>query len=432
MMNRVHIFHEKIKKPLSSRRGVALLMALFVIVTLTALVVSFLSTTQRHLHLTRHYKNGTQAYWSAQSGLQAAVAGLQVAALQKQQVPNAGGYDGYNSCWNAESTCYQEAALALLSVPLCGDSYPQAALLPAMRDPLAVEQPERTPALIVDENRKLSVRDLVTSWGQQTEKTKEDVFLRLKYLLMVVLKETDLLSPEDRIQESGTNLSSGSGVFQPISEDQARTLAGYVVDWIDTFNNSADTRYNSDLAEETCPEDGLPYAAKNGQLDSTEEIALVCGFRQMQRQVIEELTRSLTVYNITNTNINTATQPVLHAFVAAQQESPTEDYSAQIYDLLHPTDEMALPEDHVVQNMGVLESFLQQHNIGLDTNLTTYLKNNMGVASTIFRVGVNGVVIDPETGGVEANSRVTMVISFGQGQTPAQQQGAGLLYYREG
>jgi len=298
-----------------------------------------------------------------------------------------------------------------------------------MRDPLTAEQSGRTACLIVDENRKLGIRDLVEAWAQQTEKTNPDVFVRLKYLLMGVLKETDLLSPEDRLEGAASAISSGSETYQPISESQADELAGYLLDWVDTFNNT-DPEHNTDRAEESCPVDGLPYSAKNGKFDSTDEIGLVCGFRQVQKHVIEELARNLTVFDIQRTNINTATQPVLHAFVA-QVLGATEEYSGQIYDLLHPLDELELPEDHVVQNTNGFRDLIGLQ-LGLGTDVTDHLKNSMGIASTIFRVGVNGIVIDLETGGVEANSRVNMVISFGASQTPGQQGSAGLLYYREG
>ena len=65
----------KISSRLSSQDGLALLMVLFVVTVLTTMVVSFTDTTQKHLHLTRHYKNRLQAYWSAQSGIQAVDAG---------------------------------------------------------------------------------------------------------------------------------------------------------------------------------------------------------------------------------------------------------------------------------------------------------------------------------------------------------------------
>lgn len=411
--------YKKIGIRLNRRDGVALLMVIFIITALTALVVTFMDTTQRHLHLTQYYKNNLQAYWTAQSGIQAASAVLQADA---QLEPD---FDGYNSAWNCESSYYKETVAAFAAMPLCGTSFMQEALTLAAKDPLAEEQAPRKSCFIVDENRKLSLFTLVDNYGQQKEETKPDLFQRLVFLLMFLLSEKDLLPPDDQL--GGATLLQDEGPGQPISESQAEALALYVVDWIDTPNNTS-TDWNADRGEETCPEDGLPYTTKNGLFDSTDEIALVCGFRQMKRHVIEELARNLTVYRL-ETNVNTATLPVLNAFLAQLSDTgdPVFPESEEVYDWLHPTEEQVPVDDHVIQNDSDYTDILR--NFISDPNLPTQLAAQTGTRSNYFRVGISGLVINPETGTVEANARVIMVM------TPLQpDQGIGFdpVYYREG
>ena len=405
---------------LTRRDGVALLMVIFIITALTALVVSFMDTTQRHLHLTQYYKNNLQAYWTAQSGIQAAAAVLQA---DKQLEPD---FDGFNSSWNCESSYYKEIVAAFRVMPLCEASYMDPALSLAVEDPLEDEKTPRDRCFIVDENRKLTLFDLVQNYGAQNEETDGDIFRRLVFVLMFLLKEEDLLPPES--QPGGSSYLRDQGPGQPISEDQADTLARYVVDWIDTPNNIS-VDWNNDRAEGTCPEDGLPYATKNGRLDSIDEIALICGFRQMKRHVIEELGRNLTVYQL-ETNINTATRAVLHALFAElpDPDDPDEPYSLDVYEWLHPTEEEVPVDEHVINDDNDYDTVLVER-LNIDSSLMTPLREATTIRSDTFRVGVSGLVINTETGTVEANSRVIMVM------TPLRpEQGVGFdpVYYREG
>jgi len=410
----------RIRTVLSGRDGVALLMVLFVVVALTSLVVSITDTTQRHLHLTQYYKNRLQAFWTAQSGIQAAVALLQLDAQLQAS------YDAYDSAWNCESPAYQENALVFLSVPLCGNSLIDPALTPAVEDPaLGVAEP-RARCPIEDENRKLSLFPLVERRTQNTESTNDPVFHRLVYLLMYLLKEEDLQGPGALQQTSSVSQTATDPArYTPITFPQAMALAGYVVDWIDTPANTSQTDLNPDRAEETCPEDGLPYEAKNGMMDSVDEIALVCGFRQMPRHVIDELGRNLTVFNL-KTNINTATRPVLHAFCAQILDAQTETDSEAIRLRLHPAQDQlpqsVITEDSVASYQSVLGPVVSSN------DLIVGLQKDTGIVSDFFRVGINGLVINTSTGSVEANARVTMVVArSGGGQGSLR-----LFYYREG
>jgi len=409
------------RQTLSGQEGVALLMVLFVVVALTTLVVSLTDTTQRHLHLTQYYKNRLQAQWTAQSGIQAAVAILQ---LDAQIQP---GYDGSDSAWNCESTYYKENAILFLSVPLCGSSLIEPGLLPAVQDPTADQPPARTRCPIIDENSKLSLFSLVNSRNQANETTDEKAFDRLVYLLLFLVKERDLVRPQNPSDPTAVTVTEETGPPAPISLEQAEKLAGYLVDWIDTPNNTS-TDLNPDQAEEACPEDGLPYAAKNGMMDSVDEIALVCGFRNMPRTVIDELGRNLTNFNLT-TNINTATRPVLHAFCSQILQSDGGECAESIYLSLHPHD--GVIPDSVITDSSSYQTVLG--GAGVSPDVITGLQADTTFRSDYFRVGITGVVINTETGSVDANAGVTMVVQQGGRQAPgAPSGGLRLYYYRQG
>jgi type II secretory pathway component PulK len=403
----------RIKSALAGQDGIALLMVLVVITILTTLVVSFTETTQKHLQVTQYSKNRLQAYWAAQSGLQAATALLKMNAQMRATTGQK--FDGANSPWNCESEQYQEFVPLLLANVFCESSMLEPALL--LNDPSGSGTDmtlSRCPAAvpILDENRKLSVPKLVTG-----TKTNEDRFLQVKFLLQYLLKEADFATEE---ADQGTGIDFGLAEETRISEDQARDLTGYLVDWIDTENNTSAAELNPDTAEQSCPADGLPYEAKNGLLDSIDEIALVCGFRQLPRTTIERLTRHLTAYDL-DTNINTATYPVLHALCAAKSGLANDEEARTIFGLLHyGADEENKP---VIEGETNYEAILE-NDVGPD--LISYLEQQTAVTSTVFRVGIYGLVYNTENGTVLARARLQMDL---------EQKGTGnefnVLYYRE-
>jgi len=399
-------------------------MVLLVVTLLTAMVVSFLDTTQKHLHVTANYKNRLQAFWTAQSGIQLTTQLLAMSAQAK------GTHDGIdNACWHCESRCYQELIAPLLMLPLPGSSsFIEPALAGPVASPQASGQGSTIRCPIVDENRKLSLYSLIGQSGTQAEKTSEDVYARLSFLLQYVLTEEDLKPPEERAQGSAT-LQPDTGLApQKISPAEADALAGYVVDWIDTENNPPGPS-NADSAEEGCPADGSPYSAKNGMLDSADEIALVCGFRRMPRNTIQKLLQHLTVY-VTETNINTATLAVLHAFCARAYGSgsgypgnPQETDSETIYQYLHPATLDTTPPGLD----GSTFDITLRDTVGIAQEVVRYLKMSMQTQSNYFRIGFYGLVRDPETGSEDARARIEMVVDQAQGTA----QGLRLLYYRE-
>jgi type II secretory pathway component PulK len=403
----------RIKSALAGQDGIALLMVLVVITILTTLVVSFTETTQKHLQVTQYSKNRLQAYWAAQSGLQAATALLKMNAQMRATTGQK--FDGANSPWNCESEQYQEFVPLLLANVFCESSMLEPALL--LNDPSGSGTDmtlSRCPAAvpILDENRKLSVPKLITGTG-----TNEDRFLQVKFLLQYLLKEADFATEE---ADQGTGIDFGLAEETRISEDQARDLTGYLVDWIDTENNTSAAELNPDTAEQSCPADGLPYEAKNGLLDSIDEIALVCGFRQLPRTTIERLTRHLTAYDL-DTNINTATYPVLHALCAAKSGLANDEEARTIFGLLHyGADEENKP---VIEGETNYEAILE-NDVGPD--LISYLEQQTAVTSTVFRVGIYGLVYNTENGTVLARARLQMDL---------EQKGTGnefnVLYYRE-
>jgi len=422
----------RIQTLLKSRDGVALLMVLFVVVALTSLVVSLSDSTQQHIHLTQNNKNGLQAFMTAQAGIQAGTALLKMSAQVSAQT---GQYDAYDSLWNCESPLYQENVALFMAVPLCGNSVLEPSLVPAVtaQVPAVEGQVDRAPCFIMDENRKLGIYDLVGSGTgtQLQEKTSSDTFERLAFLLEYLIKRSDLILPDDTQASSGTVLTDDTAAQTPIDFSQATQLAGYLVDWIDTGNNNPGiAEQNPDQAEDTCPFDGKPYQAKNGRMDSVDELALVCGFRQMPRSTIDEIGRNLTVYPIAKTNINTATLPVLYAF-CSQIESLTPDDAEAIYERLHPQGE-ELPTSVVDDDQGFQDIFEGEFSWGQDQ--WDALKQTMTYKSDIFRLGIAGVVVNTTTGSVDANSRVNMVLprpgATGGVPTPGTQQ-PPIYYYRE-
>lgn len=406
----------RVRSLLAGREGIALLIVLVVITILTTLVVSFTDTTQKHLLVTQYYKHRLQAYWAAQSGLQAAV------ALLKNDPQAGDSYSGATSLWNCESTAYQEVVIPILANVFCESSMIEGALLQAETTSVESQLTEsRCPpaVLIVDEDRKLSLARLVTSTGQTGENTDEATFLRLAYLLQALLREEDLASKEEG-QEGGLTFDLGES--PKITFDKALELAGYLVDWMDTQNNTSAER-NPETAEEACPSDGLPYEAKNGMLDSIDEIGLVCGFRQMPRTTIEKLTRHMTAYDLT-TNINTATIPVLNAICSQLEGTGTlnETYGVEIHQKLHPTADQESIE--IIQGTSGDNSYSSLL-LGIDPDLISGLQTSTGVVSEYFRVGIYGLLFDTETGTVMARARLQMDLRRQKGQQLA------LLYYRE-
>jgi len=403
----------RIRSALSGQDGIALLMVLVVITILTTLVVSFIDTTQKHLQVTQFYKNRLQAYWAAQSGLQATVALLKMDAQMSAQTQQK--HDGATSRWNCESEEYQEFVPLLLANIFCESSMIEPALLLTEPNGSGTDMSlSRCPSavLILDENRKLSVPKLMEGTiGTAQEQTDEHHFHHLKYLLQYLLKEADFAT-EEADQESGISQET------KISEDQAWNLVGYLVDWIDTENNKG-AEYNPDTAEQSCPEDGLPYEAKNGLLDSIDEIGLVCGFRQLPRTTIKRLTRHLTAYDL-ETNINTATHPVLHAFCAAEDGDKDETKSEEIYQKLHfEADQESIA---IITKESEYGTILET----LDDALIRRLKKYTAFASTHFQVGVYGLVYNTETGTVLARARLQMDLL-----RKASDKQLELLYYRE-
>jgi type II secretory pathway component PulK len=414
------IIRSRIRSKLSGQDGIALLMVLVVITILTTLVVSFTETTQKHLKVTQYSKNRLQAYWAAQSGLQAATSLLRMAgqaALPGTTTPDA---DGATSHWNCESDGYQEVVPLLLANIFCGSSMLEPALL--MSDPSESVwglTPSRCPSAvpILDENRKLSVFKLLDGTiASATEETNDQRFEQLRFLLQYLLKEADF-SPEEADQGSGLSLSLKEET--KISDTQAKNLVGYLVDWIDTENNKS-TEYNFDTAELSCPEDGLPYEAKNGMLDSIDEIGLVCGFRQLPRPTIERLARHLTAYNLV-TNINTATYPVLHALCAAFSGFAKDKEAEEIFEVLHYDTEDQPPD--ILTKQGSYNGLLDNY---VAPDLADYLEQHTAVKSDHFRIGVYGLVFNMENGTVLARARLQMDL---------KKRGTGndfdVLYYRE-
>jgi hypothetical protein len=137
--------------------------------------------------------------------------------------------------------------------------------------------------------------------------------------------------------------------------------------------------------------------------------------------VIERLARHLTAYNLT-TNINTATLPVLHALCAAKLGNPGETDSGNIYRILHFD-----ADEETLQIIGSSQDYTNL--LGPEVSgpeLITHLQENTGFASSIFRVGIYGLVFNTETGTELARSRIQMDLARRTGDVQFD-----VLYYRE-
>ena len=129
----------------------------------------------------------------------------------------------------------------------------------------------------------------------------------------------------------------------------------------------------------------------------------------------------MTAYDL-DTNINTATHPVLHAFCAAASGEQNEPESAKIFQLLHyNADEESIPD--IIKGKSDYASLLG--NVA-DSALIKDLRDSTAFASTHFRVGIYGLVYNTETGTVLARARVQMDLARGKTGSDFD-----VLYYRE-
>ncbi len=389
--------HEQFQSDGNGQRGVVLLLVVFIITILVAMTVTLSDTAQNDLQVLQNYRASLQAYWTAQSAIQIIAAALSMTASmgpQKAHTP-------LDSPWHNESQYFQQIILPALSLPI-GESN---SIIGIPRDPL---EPDNPPRPVVDENRKLSIAGtatqnnrsgLILNYGQPTEQTNPTQFRRLVYLLAKLI-------PRDPFAFA----SEGPARQEFIDLARAQQLAGYLVDWLDSLYNQAN-EFNLDQAEDTCPDDGLPYTTKNAAMDSIGELALVCGFRTLPHEIILRLAEHLTIYPIT-TNFHTATREVLNAFLEAANSPQPE-----LYDRLHD------PESPY--SFGCRETFPNQ-----PPDFCNPTMGGFGETSSIFQIDVYGVTVDPESGSELARRRIREVIGTGAG-APGGSTGLTPLYYRE-
>jgi len=128
----------------------------------------------------------------------------------------------------------------------------------------------------------------------------------------------------------------------------------------------------------------------------------------------------MTAYEV-ETNINTATLSVLHAFCAELLGGePTETDSEKIYRELHPPAEDESTE--IIEDETAYETLLEGV---VSDELIDNLEKSTGVKSDHFRIGIYGVVLNTETGTVTARTRLQMDLFR------KQDKQLELLYYRE-
>lgn len=384
------------KRPalLADEQGAALLMVLIIITILTTMVVSFTDTTQKNLNVAQYYKDKLHAYLAAQSGLETAITAINQVLILSPPV------HGANTAFHWESEDYQ-TYLQLLSATPIGESAFIEEALPTYTQAGIIDQAAMTrKCFVVDENSRLSLFYLVGArHGTANEETEAVTFYRLVALFQHLL-------PDDEVDPE--------------------TLVRYLVDWMDTENNPYNSELNTDQAEDYCPQDNLPYLAKNGLLDSADEIAHICGFRHRDPQVIARLTRYLTAYEL-NTNINLASRPVILALLSEAGSPSAEDDANEIYNELHNT--AAGNQPQLIRT--AIRNELQARSAS-GAGLENSVDDHVGVLSNYFRLGAYGVVYDPDTGKERARSLVVAIYhnaAAGGGPNPGNQ--LRKVYYRE-
>lgn len=136
-------------------------------------------------------------------------------------------------------------------------------------------------------------------------------------------------------EQSKINLNTASEdtlnnllVYFDVDEDDAREIAGAIVDWRDKDNNVASSEERLLYGAEDAYYQGLsaPYHCKNADFDTIYELSLVKGITP---EIMEMIKPCITVFGTGNVNINTAPGSVLNALVGGEfpsLASKIEDY----------------------------------------------------------------------------------------------------------
>lgn len=160
-------------------------------------------------------------------------------------------------------------------------------------------------------------------------------------------------------------------LFTELGLDDAGDLTAALIDWIDVNDEDyqgvglgAESAYYQSLEK--------PYPAKNDELDSLQELALVTGFTPEVRQLVEPF---LTVHGGDKININTAPAEVLLALA----------------DEMTPEDAATLIEARKTAPFETIDEIKELP--GLD-DLYGFIHLYISTSSTAFRIETTGIVND--------------------------------------
>lgn len=328
-----------IGRALRGRDGVALLVALFVVVIMTLTVVDFAYVTQIDANVAANNSDDLRAFYLARSAVRAGLVILGVDSL----VADTGGVptvaDSRLSVWaSQELIAYQQINQQLMRV---ADGRAILGRMDERCAPVWPAEGEDFEGPIVDEDRKVSLGNLVQGQGTQSEKVDFMTYQLARNLLDNWLVKAD--------EEAGALPSGITG----------GTLASALVDWMDTdefdasraippadlqFGSSsqrlpADTTYDAFIGypdgyeeryylnladfEKELPEGFPPDCAEfvrpeipNAPITDLRELCYVAGFFDVMRvypQFWEFVRSNFSPFQTQGLNLLTTTRPIIEA-----------------------------------------------------------------------------------------------------------------------
>ncbi|MCA9773976.1 MAG: hypothetical protein KC466_16270, partial [Myxococcales bacterium] len=203
-----------IGRALRAREGVALLLALFVVVIMTLTVVDFAYFTQIDANVAANNSDELRAFYLARSAVRAGRVILSVASLVGEAAGGPTVSDSRLSLWaSTELIAYQQLNQQLMRV---ADGRAILGRMDERCAPLWNAVTEDFEGPIVDEDRKVALGNLVQGQGTPAERVDFMTYELARNLLDNWLIETDA--------EAGSLPSGINGA----------TLASALVDWMDT------------------------------------------------------------------------------------------------------------------------------------------------------------------------------------------------------
>ncbi|QPJ66242.1 MAG: general secretion pathway protein GspK [Candidatus Nitrohelix vancouverensis] len=259
---------DKIPTPLARRigqeRGIALMAVLWLLVILMALASEFAFSMKTEVNATRNYKDDLEAYFLAKSGVQLAMAEIIRKAKFHSIHPELGWISGIPAQSGTSVSAGEEETQEFFEIN---------------RDDIELGQGTVTYS-ITDENGKIGVNTA----------SREAIIKVLAALGLEVGQDRDI-------------------------------IADSILDWIDDNDTHRLNGAENDYYQSQTP----PYKAKNGRIESINELLLVRGVTPELFYGSDEIGAGLkdlfTIYNVRQTNPNTMSAAALRVFYSGEQMS---------------------------------------------------------------------------------------------------------------